>query len=185
MKSTRVVVAILAALASAGVLIAAAYASAASRSLPVASAVIATSAEPHPEDDFFLGPAPSDFSPKVSADEAVAAAGKQEDIQNATSIQPTLATLTLPDFQPVDSETDKPIGPPVVQDVPVWVVTVDGICAASSATRLNLDQEDGSVPSFDPCFYREAKIMVNATTGAVMLEATFRGPSANASNSVP
>ena len=151
MKSKQRVVAVAGGLAIAGVVAVGAYGSTTSPSLPVAPAATATASEPHPEDDFFLGPAPSDFQPDVSADEAVAAAGTQENLDGATSIQPTLATLTLPHFQPVDPETDKPTGPPYIVDQPVWVVTVDGICAASSGGRLVFDKGD-TTPSVDPCF---------------------------------
>jgi hypothetical protein len=146
--------------------------------LAVSPANALTEPEPHAEDDFFLGPAPSGFQPKVSADDAVNVAATQEPLESADSIQPTLATLTMPDLRPVDPETDKPIGPPYVVDEPVWVVTVDGICAAPAPAAFQLgDSAKGVVPSVDPCPYHQSKIIINATTGEVIIEATFKGDS--------
>jgi hypothetical protein len=97
---------------------------------------------------------PQDYAPKVSADAASEAALKQAEAKDAKTIQATLASFSW-SAVPVD-ENGKPTGPPLYTDVPVWVITVDGVCSALA-------------PETGECVNTEMNFVVDARSGKVIV----------------
>jgi hypothetical protein len=116
--------------------------------------------------EYVLDPPAPSYTPAVSWEQAVAIAQTQEHTTNAESIQPVLALFTNPSYVPVTDETveDPAVtGPPVIVQVPVWLVTIDGVCIPGMAPSQPVSL----------CATTVATVVINADTGAVIQEYSF------------
>jgi hypothetical protein len=135
-------------------LLAAYLANAGSANPRIAAPSVLSSPVAAPGGNFTLGPIPEGYVPAVTADQAIAAgeAGAGVSAEMVLSIVPTLASFSW-SAVPVDDTTDEPLGPPLYQDVPAWVLQVTGPCFVTSPTNPTV------------CVSREQNIVVDATTG--------------------
>ncbi len=101
-----------------------------------------------------LAPPPDGSSPDVSAQGTAMVAsghfGVEPDAVSAT----VLASFSWV-ARPVD-ENDDPLGPPYHTDVPVWVVSIDGVCSQL-------------VPDTGECVAPSTAAVVDATTGKFVM----------------
>jgi hypothetical protein len=116
--------------------------------------------------EYVLDPPAPSYTPAVSWEQAVAIAQTQEDTTNAESIQPVLALFTNPSHVPVTDETveDPAVtGPPIIVQVPAWLVTIDGVCIPDMAPSQPVSL----------CATTVATVVINADTGAVTQEYSY------------
>jgi hypothetical protein len=109
-----------------------------------------------------LNPVPDGYVPRISRDKALEIAKGVEPVSNDVSIQ--LASITIPGVGPVDSD-GKPTGPDLYQEVPAWVVTIEGVCIPFLG--------EGTPPK-DGCVGHEADVIIDAEAGSVIEDYSYR-----------
>ena len=101
-----------------------------------------------------LAPPPDSFDSSVSAGSAALVASEQFGVKLDQVNATVLASFSWV-ARPVD-ENDKPIGPPLYSDVPVWLVSVNGVCSQV-------------VPETGECLNSDTAAVVDATTGEFVM----------------
>lgn len=127
---------------------------------------------PGTETSLVFQPPEADYTPPLTAEEALSISGKIIDPSEATSVKATLALFTNPTYRPVTPDGD-PTGPPLWEKLPVWLVTVDGICAGDSGGGFILPDQS-SPQKLEPCPNHEVNIIIDATTGEYLMDISYQ-----------
>lgn len=115
---------------------------------------------------------PGDFAPGISADWAVSMAVSRFDVPDDATIVPELALFTDPNYRPVTPDGD-PTGPPIWEKVPVWVVTIHGLCFGQEGGGAVLTSAEDVAPP-PACPNTEAIVFINALTGEYLMDFSYR-----------
>lgn len=119
---------------------------------------------------------PGDSVPAVSADSAVKEAVSRFDVPDDATVNPQVALLTDPNYRPVTPDGD-PTGPPFWEKLPVWVVTIDGLCFGQEGGGAPLTDEattDQGNAGAAACPNTEAIVFIDANSGEYLMDFSYR-----------
>jgi hypothetical protein len=113
----------------------------------------------YPDMNVVLEPVPDGYHPKITSDEAVAIAEKRHpDFAQAKSISPVLALYTNNGVVDIKSDVK------LIDQVPAWVVEIDGLCAVMMGDFT----PEGQSPAEQVCLLQDRHVVVNADTGEMV-----------------
>jgi hypothetical protein len=111
-----------------------------------------------------------------AATTSVGIAESRFDVPDDATVAPEVAFLTDPNNRPVNPDGDS-TGPPFLERLPVWVVTMDGLCfgqeggGANLATGATGDEEAAQISA---CPNTQAIVFIDAQSGKYLMDYSYQ-----------